>query len=711
MARMYGFERADEVVGRDLSEFLSRDMPANVEYLKAFIRSGYRLTDANSEEYDKNGNLRYFLNNLIGIVGNGLLQRAWGTQRDVTDSKRADELQKFLVSASAVLGTSLDYETTLRNVARLAVPFFADCCIVDIALNGSVQRVAIAHRDPSKEELAQQMRYRYPYNPEANIGVPKVLRTGEAEMFSHISLSLLESAAPDADHLRFLREVGLRSYMCVPMIGRGQTVGAISFITAESGYHYTQTDLALAQDIGRRAGIAIENAHLYQEAQQAREEAEAARAQAEAAQIEAERANRAKDEFLAVVSHELRTPLTPILGWLHLLRTSRLNAPQTTQALETIERSARLQVQLVNDLLDVSRIVSGKLRLEIRQCDINRAITDAVASVRGAADMKGIHLKVTVDVVGQVDCDGDRLQQIVWNLLSNAIKFSPEGSSVELRVQRQEPKLIISVRDYGIGIEPDFLPYVFDRFRQADSATTRRHGGLGLGLAIVNHLVEMHGGTIVVQSDGAGQGALFSVALPLRTPGPQIEPLPSPETSTASSEYSLDRAGDARQTDIAQLSANSVEHPGQTGSGARAELPAPCGADSATTDEMRLSGLRVLVVDDEPDARTMIAAVLAQSGAAVLEAASAAHALSVLKNEVPDVIISDIAMPDIDGYTFIDRVRHANPTSRDIPAMALTARARAVDRQHSLDAGFQHHLCKPVDADDLIKAVASLAAR
>jgi PAS domain-containing protein len=297
MARMYGFERAEEVIGKRLGEFLSRDNAANIEYLKAFIRSGYRLTDAESQEFDKNANQRYFLNNLIGIVKNGLVQRAWGTQRDVTDRRRADELQTFLVSASAVLGSSLDYETTLRNVARLAVPFFADCCIVDIALDESVQRVAIAHRDQEKEVMAQEMRHRYPYDPNAHIGVPKVLRTGEAEMFSHISLSLLQSAAQDADHLRILREVGLRSYICVPMTGRGQTVGAISFITAESGYHYTQNDLRVAEDIGRRAGIAIENAHLYHEAQQAREEAERARASAEAAQTEAERANRAKDEF------------------------------------------------------------------------------------------------------------------------------------------------------------------------------------------------------------------------------------------------------------------------------------------------------------------------------------------------------------------------------------------------------------------------------
>ncbi|HLM55495.1 MAG TPA: ATP-binding protein, partial [Pyrinomonadaceae bacterium] len=387
------------------------------------------------------------------------------------------------------------------------------------------------------------------------------------------------------------------------------------------------------------------------------------------ARAEAERLGRMKDEFLATLSHELRTPLTSILGWSRMLQTSRFDEEATARALQTIERNAQAQTQLVDDLLDVSRIITGKLRLDVRSVDLSAVITAATDSVRPAAGAKGISLQTLLDpAAGPISGDPERLQQVVWNLLSNAVKFTPKGGRVQVRLERADSQVEITVADTGRGIAPGFLPHVFDRFRQADQATTRQHGGLGLGLAIVRQLVELHGGTVEVRSEGEGRGSTFTVSLPL---------LP----------VRVERAG------------GRPAHPASRSGGALDCPPS-------------LQGLRVLVVEDEADTRDILLAVLTSCGAQATAAASAAEALRVLGRERYDVLVSDIGMPEEDGYTLIKRVRAlAAEEGGSIPAVALTAYARAEDRMRALRSGFQIHVPKPVEPAELITVVANLAGR
>ncbi|HEX4961046.1 MAG TPA: ATP-binding protein [Thermoanaerobaculia bacterium] len=388
----------------------------------------------------------------------------------------------------------------------------------------------------------------------------------------------------------------------------------------------------------------------------------------ELARREAEAASRSKDEFLATVSHELRTPLNAILGWAQLLLTNSLEAEKMRRGLETIARNAKLQAQLIDDLLDVSRIISGKMRLDVRALDLMPVIDAALEAIRPAAEAKQIRLRRVLDpLAGPVAGDPARLQQVVWNLLSNAVKFTPKNGMVEVRLERVNSHLEIIVADNGPGISPEFLPHVFDRFRQHDASTTRRQGGLGLGLAIVRHLVELHGGTVRAKSPGEGQGSTFVVLLPVS---------------------------------IAHLTPDDGMrvHP-------QAEIE-PCQDD----EFLNLKGIRVLVVDDEPDARETLQQILEHCGAEALTVGSAAEALRALETWRPDVLVSDIGMPGEDGYGLIRRVR-ALPPERGgrTPAAALTAFARGEDRRRALHAGFQMHVAKPVEVNELAAVVASLA--
>ena len=390
------------------------------------------------------------------------------------------------------------------------------------------------------------------------------------------------------------------------------------------------------------------------------------------ARLELEEASRIKDEFLATVSHELRTPLTAMLGWSHLLRTGKLDEKNAAHAIETIERNARSQAQLIEDLLDVSRIITGKLHLDARPVEPAGIIEGALEAVRPAAEAKGVKLSKQIDAtIRSVFGDPARLQQIVWNLLSNAIKFTSEGGSVEIRLERVASHFQIVVHDTGEGISHDFLPYVFDRFRQADARTTRRHGGLGLGLAIVRHLVEMHGGTVQAESPGEGFGSTFAVKLPL----------------IAVYQKTSMQEGDA-------------PHPADGHKPVALECPE------------RLDGLKILAVDDERDAREMLRTAFEQCGAKVVTAASAAEALTLLEEVRPDVLISDIGMPGEDGYELIAKVRSL-PVERGgkTPAVALTAYARAEDRLRALRTGYQMHVPKPVELAELVAIVSRLAER
>jgi len=388
------------------------------------------------------------------------------------------------------------------------------------------------------------------------------------------------------------------------------------------------------------------------------------------ARREAERANRLKDEFLATISHELRNPLNAILGWAHMMRLGKLNDANMERAVETIYRNAKSQSQLVADLLDVSRIISGKLRLDMRTVDLISIVNAAIDSIRPAADAKGILLQTMLDpTAGPISGDADRLQQVVWNLLTNAVKFTPKGGRIQVKVQRIDSHVEIVVSDSGVGISKEFLPYVFDRFRQADASTTRIHGGLGLGLSIVRQLVDLHGGSVSADSEGEDKGAIFTITLPFV--GVITDDDEAGSGHLAQSEQILSFQG----------------------------LPS-------------LQGLKVLVVDDEADTRELIGEVLKECGSEVIITCSVQEALAALEQHKPDILISDLGMPDEDGYALIEKIR-ALPSERggDIPAAALTAYARAEDRMRVLRSGFQFHLPKPVDSAELVTVVASLAGR
>ena len=386
------------------------------------------------------------------------------------------------------------------------------------------------------------------------------------------------------------------------------------------------------------------------------------------ARCEAERATRLKDEFVATLSHELRTPLNAIVGWASILGRDR--RPETiAQGVEVIERNAKLQAQMIEDLLDMSRILSGKLLFEMQKTDLARVIEAAVEAVRPTADAKGIVIATSFEATSLVNGDPGRLQQVAWNLLANALKFTPRAGRVEVQLRESGGQAQISVSDSGQGIKPEFLPFVFDRFRQADASTTRHHGGLGLGLSIVKNLVEMHGGTVSVHSAGERQGATFTVLLPLA----------APTQVTATAEPAADTDNMARE-------ALSSPHPG----------PA-------------LTGLRILVVDDEADARSLARRVLEECGAHVVTAGSAAEAMAAVDPEsIPSVIVSDIGMPEQDGYDLIKQLRLLPGDAGRIPAIALTALARGEDRTRALLAGYQRHISKPVDPAELVSAIANL---
>ena len=403
------------------------------------------------------------------------------------------------------------------------------------------------------------------------------------------------------------------------------------------------------------------------ERQRAEEERDRLLVREQEARAEAEAANRIKDEFLTTLSHELRTPLTSIIGWAGLLQGGGVRGEMQAQALESIERNARSQARLIDDLLDVSRIIAGKLRLETRQLDLGAVVEAALDVVRPAAAAKKIRVRYTSDPeVGAVLGDAGRLQQVMWNLLSNAVKFTPEGGRVEVHLGRAGSHATVTVSDTGRGIGPEFLPHVFERFRQADSTPGREQGGLGLGLAIVRHLVELHGGTVAATSAGEGRGATFSVNLPVM----------AVRTEADASWREYQGAGQGAPPDRAR----------------------------------RLKGLRVLVVDDVEDARRMVSAVLELSGAEVRAAASTPEALELLGHWKPDVLLSDIGMPGEDGYALIRRVRALEQErGLHIPAAALTAYARDEDRQRILAAGYEVYVAKPAGPAELVAAVAGLA--
>lgn len=471
-------------------------------------------------------------------------------------------------------------------------------------------------------------------------------------------------------HLQLLQQFQARSFAIVPILVEHQLWGLLAAYQNSGPRAWQADEIQLLTQIGEQFSIAVHQADLLARLQQEIEERQRLQVERDqlllreqAARQEAEAANQVKDEFLAVLSHELRSPLTAILGWTNLLLTRQFEAERTRQALQTIERSARAQLQLIEDLLDISRIIRGQLRLTLQPTHLTQVIQAALDSVQPSASQKGIALRATLaPEMGLVLGDPDRLQQIVWNLLTNAVKFTPHGGQIDVKLEFQTDRVAIIVSDTGQGISPEFLPYVFDRFRQAETSTTRTYGGLGLGLAIVQQLVTLHNGSVQAQSAGVGQGATFTVQLPLAS-----TPTGTPDSNPT-----------------------SACSPG-------------------------LQGLHILVVDDDADMRDLVTYILQDCGAEVVAVASARAALQHLLDATAtktDVIVSDIGMPEENGLSLLQRVRALDESQGGrIPALAVTAFARAEDRTAALRAGFNLHLAKPIEPDELVAAIANLVER
>ena len=548
--------------------------------------------------------------------------------RDASADRRADRQRAFLVEIGDALASPLlDHKEMLARVAKMVVPEFADWCAVDAAEDG-----AKAPADTTR-------------------GGPNVIRTGRSELYPDVPDDLLARIAKSPQRLEALGSVRARSAVIVPIADGKQVRAAMTLVLRDSGRRYTEADVPFFEEVGRRAGVAIENARLYRSEQRAREAADAA--------------NHMKDDFLATVSHELRTPLNTIVGWAKMLDGIWLDETRRARAIDTIQRSAGAMARLVEDLLDLSRIVSGKLRLDVASLDVVPLVEAAIESVRPAAEAKEIRLRhPTPSGEGLLLGDATRLQQVVWNLLSNAVKFTPRGGEVAVAVNHDPDGAIeISVQDSGKGVSPEFLPHVFEPFRQAEGGLSRSTGGLGLGLSITKHIVELHGGRIEASSDGEGKGARFTVRLPL------IATQPAARRST------------------------------------RAPPPA-----SVPPPAVRLDGLTVLTVEDDPDSRDLLRALLEDAGARVIGAESVPEAMKAIESQVPDVLISDIGMPGESGYDLIRRVRALPPgEGGDVPAAAMTAYARAEDRQKVLAAGYMMHVPKPLDPSEVVMVVAVLA--
>ncbi len=482
------------------------------------------------------------------------------------------------------------------------------------------------------------------------------LEAARAERFDCI---LLDYRLPGIDGVTLLRELrngGIGSPV-VALTGQGDEEVAVELMKAGAADYLNKNGLT-SERLQRSLRYAMA-------LQRAEDERGLLLEREHQARVEAQAANRAKDEFLATLSHELRTPLNAILGWAQLLGGGQLSPETAARAVEIIERNTRLQAQLIDDLLDLSRIITGKLRLEQKVVEVRSIVDAALESVLPAATGKRVALvREGGDDRDAIFCDPTRLQQVLWNLLSNAIKFTPSGGRVTLAVEREDSSIALAVKDTGIGIEPDFLPHVFDRFRQQDPASTRKHGGLGLGLSIVRHLVELHGGSVEAFSDGAGCGATFVVRVPV-----------SPVTA------------------------------GDDGDGGVEGQP-------AQDHQPSLVGIDVLVVDNDADARSLIATILEGRGAEVRAVESAAAALAAIAARRPDVLLSDIAMPGEDGYALIRQIRQNEPPAvPPLPAAALTAYASIGDRAQALHAGFQTHLAKPIEPARLTTIVAALSGR
>jgi PAS domain S-box-containing protein len=717
MARLYGHETASALVGKRLVDVMP-DVPHNREYLKRFIRSSYRLSHEESHEIDKEGRTRVFLTNFVGVVEDGRLVSAVGTQLDAThqreqelllrqsderlrvalaaagmgtwrvdlrtgintqdeslsrilglgETERTDTLkaefielvhpddrERVQAAISRTLQQGAEYSEEMRVIRRDgSVRWIRDRGRVIAAsdgtplfFTGAVMDITELRRAEEHERLlgtataalASSPEYEHTLAEVTSALVPRFAAACAVQFVSDDRLQLVALAGdsallPDSDHVmraigRGVRSADQRSIV-VPLRAGGRVFGAMVFGAGGAFQAFDDEDAAFAVQLSDYVALAVDHARLFRDLQQA---------------------SRLRDEFLATLSHELRTPLNAVLGWTRMLRRGTVPPERTDAVLDTIERNAAAQMQLVEELLDLSAMVAGSLRLNVTRVDMRELLGGAVETIRPAADAKSLRISLAIDPdVPEVAADPGRLRQVIWNLLANAVKFTQPGGAVEVIVSRGPAEIELRVRDSGQGIASDFLPHVFEAFRQADSSSTRQVGGLGLGLAIVRHIVEAHGGTASVSSDGPGRGSMFSIRLP------------------------------AGRAPI------SPHEEGETGLGL-------------------LRGRRVLAVDDDESTQELVATMLLMYGVSVRTAGRAEQAFSILSTWQPDVLLADLAMPGEDGYALVRRVRAMPLPLGSIPAVALTAYTDPQSVQNAFAAGFDAHLGKPLEPHVLADAL------
>ena len=650
--RMFGYTAA-EAIGKSIRMLIPDELQSEEDVVLAKIRHGGKIDHYETVRQHKDGT-RVNISLTVSPIRNagGEIVGASKIARDVTDRARLQQLaseqardHERLGEVGAIVASTLDRETIVQNVTDIATEL-TRAAFGAFFYNVTDPKSGDAYRLHTLSGAPRDAFATFPHPRATAVFAPTFHGEGPVRLADVTQDPRYGQSAPY--HGMPPGHLPVRSYLAVPVKGvAGEVLGGLFFGHSEIGV-FTEQHERLAAGVAAWASVALENSRLYAEAQTA---------------------NRMKDEFLAVLSHELRTPLNAIVGYSRLLRGNILSGEKAARGLETLERNATWLTQIVEDILDVSRIVAGKIRLDVQPVELPLIVDNAVATVQPAADAKQVRVQTIVDPrVGPVSGDPGRLQQVVWNLLTNAVKFTPKKGRVHVRLERVDSHIEIVVSDTGIGIGPDFLPYVFERFRQAEAGTTRRTGGLGLGLAIVRHIVEMHGGTVEASSAGEGQGATFRVRLPLMIVQPEaVEP--------------------------------RREHP-------RTERR------EALTGLGDLSGVHVFAIDDEEDALNLLRVVLEAAGAEVTTLNSPEAALERIAEVRPDVLVVDLGMPGIDGFELITRVRQSRDKAiRRIPAAALTAFARSDDRTKALRSGFEMHLAKPVDPGELVASVATLARR
>ena len=671
--RIFGYT-ADEIIGKSITILIPQDRQDEERIILDKIKKGERIEHYETIRVRKDGTLINVSLSVSPIkTEDGKIIGASKIVRDITSRRQIEknlQEQTEIVETINRIGRLLSAELDQQNLVQ---------AVTDAATDLTDAQFGSFFYNVINEEGASYMLYTMsgvPREAFAHFPMPRAtdlfgptflgkgtVRIDDVEKDPRYGNNSPYNGMPPG-HLP------VASYLAVSVVSRsGEVIGGLFFGHPEAG-RFTEKHERIVEGLAAQTAIAMDNARLYERAQKAIKDREILLESEQEARRLAEDTSRTKDEFLGLLSHELRTPLNAILGWSRMLAESSLDQESHSRAIEIIDRNAKLQSRLIDDMLDVSRIISGKLRLDAQPVDLTAVVNGAVDTLRPATEAKNIRIYVVLDYnAGIVLGDATRLQQVIWNILSNAVKFTPKDGSIRVSLERINSHVEIIVSDSGIGIEEDFLPFVFDRFRQADSSSSKKFGGLGLGLSIVRHLVELHGGTVEAHNRTDVQGAVFSVKLPVMAVYRQSEP-----------------------------QAQEIEQNVRT-----------VGESISFDCPPSLDGIKILVVDDDPDARQLLSAILERCGAEVETCDSAARALLLFEEYKPDVLVSDIGMPEQDGYELIRQIREKEKGSgKRLPAVALTAFARTEDRLKALSAGYNIHVPKPVEPAELLVVIANL---